>query len=216
MKIKKMISLFVAAVMTVNAAPVFSAVKRDVNDPVLREIINEFSTKMPKFIDRYGETVFVEEEPVTRGSLLQALYEYDKRTRSAVASLSADASKTFITRQEFDSLKNKISSFEKKGGKSSDGVDIVQLISDLTPNMPMLLDSSLKNSKVFRELQQQVESGGGSGFKGSASLLKNIDSLNVKVDMLSKRMDLTSNQIAGLSKTGPNKGGDSEFSSKDI
>ena len=70
---------------------------------------------MPKFIDKYGETVFVEDEPITRGSLISAIYEYDKRTKSTSSgAVAGDSGKVSITRQEFDTLKTKVASIEKK------------------------------------------------------------------------------------------------------
>jgi hypothetical protein len=45
--------------------------------------------------------------------------------------------------------------------KSKGSTDIVRIIADFEPNMPMLLDNSLKYSKVFNELQQQVNYGDG-------------------------------------------------------
>ncbi|MDR1695070.1 MAG: hypothetical protein LBR69_00320 [Endomicrobium sp.] len=221
MKIKKILSLFVSAVMALNAVPAFPAVKRDVNDPVLREIINELNSKMPKFINRYGDTVFVEDEPVTRGALIEALYEYDKRVKGAAPEAAPD--KTSVTRQEFDSLRNRISFIanavaeqnQNAAGKADNrsgaaaSVDIVNIISDLKPNMPMLLDGSLKSSKVFMELQQKVEAGSGSARQyssgSSSSLLKDMDSLNEKVDMLSKKVDLTSSQIIRIEKSSSGK-----------
>lgn len=194
MKINKLLSLAVSAFLIFNASAVFAAAKRDVTDPVLREMINEFSKKMPKFIDKYGETVFVADEPVTRGSLLSAFYEYDKRLKTSPLDVSATVSK-----QDFDALKNKVTLLEKSSstaqGKASGGsIDTVKLISELEPNMPTLLDNSLKNSKVFRELQSQVSTGGGrgTGTGGSgnyASINKEIVDLNERVDMLSKKLD---------------------------
>ena len=53
-KTKKFFSWLAAAAVICNAfTPSFATAKRNVNDPVLREIINELSKKMPKFIDKY-------------------------------------------------------------------------------------------------------------------------------------------------------------------
>ncbi|MDR2426055.1 MAG: hypothetical protein LBD46_02575 [Endomicrobium sp.] len=217
-KTKKIISWLAASVIICNMCSFsFAAVKRDVNDPVLREIINELSRKMPKFIDKYGETVFVEDEPITRGALLSAIYEYDKRVKSsitaeeAVSSVSTE-SISQITRQEFDALRAKIMTLEKSrsasspASKSSSGsVDMVALISDLTPNMPMLLDNSLNNSKVFKSLQQQVTAGGSKsssqdGISYMAS--KEFKEINIKLDGLSKRLDLAESSSLSASRDG--------------
>jgi hypothetical protein len=48
------------------------AAKRDVQDPVLREIINNFGNKIPKFTNKYGYSVFVQDGSVTRADLITA------------------------------------------------------------------------------------------------------------------------------------------------
>ena len=58
-------------------------VKKDVSDPVLQEIIESFKVRIPRFINKHGNNLFVEDEPVTRGSFISALYEYDKSLKSA-------------------------------------------------------------------------------------------------------------------------------------
>ncbi|MDR3256543.1 MAG: hypothetical protein LBT18_02670 [Endomicrobium sp.] len=168
MKIKLLV-WFVTGIFFLNTvSPAFSAPKKDVRDPVLREIINELGSKMPKFTNKYGDSVFVEDEPLTRGAFISALYEYDKKIKGSIqVETSVNPKGQLVSRQEFDSLKNKVSLLEKTGlslgsGTSKD-VDIVKIISDLEPNMPMLLDNSLRNSKVFKELQQQVLDNSGSG-----------------------------------------------------
>jgi hypothetical protein len=139
------------------------AAKRDVQDPVLREIINEFGIKIPKFTNKYGEDVFVQEGSVTRADLLIALYEYNKMIKGAAT--PAGINQQTVSKNEFDTLKNKVALLEKNGllanGKNKENTDIVKLIADLEPNMPMLLDNSLRNSKVFNDLQQQVKDGKG-------------------------------------------------------
>lgn len=209
-KTKKIMSWLLAAAIVCNACSFsFAAAKRDVNDPVLREIINELSKKMPKFIDKYGETVFVEDEPITRGALISAIYEYDKRTKaSGVAEASSSAgSVSQITRKEFDSLKTKVASLEKSGttaakppARTVDGnVDIVALIADLEPNMPMILDNSLNNSKVFKALQQQVASNKPSGKETFAST-KDVTDINTKIDLLTKRVNTAESNITSGTK----------------
>lgn len=256
MKINKILSCLIAVALVANAAlPAFSAAKRDVNDPVLREIINELSKKMPKFIDKYGETVFVEDEPITRGSLISAIYEYDKRTKSTSSgAVAGDSGKVSITRQEFDTLKTKVASIEKKASEtpsasklditrqefdtlrtkvtsiekktaasskpditrqefdalrtkvtsiektsaSSAKPDSVSLIASIEPNMPTLLDKNLKNSKVFKELQQQVADAGkstnttGASSASITALNKEIESINKQLASLSDRINTAS------------------------
>lgn len=228
MKTNKILSCLIAAALICNvASPAFSAAKRDVNDPVLREIINELSKKMPKFIDKYGETVFVEDEPITRGSLISAIYEYDKRIKGAAGAVAAEsAGKTSITRQEFDALKNKVAAIEKKtpdtaavsakaeitrqefdvlrnkvttiektppssGGK----IDSIALMATLEPNMPALIDKNLKNSKAFKDLQQQVAVSGKSTGASPASVTafnKEMEEINKKLDSLTERVNTAS------------------------
>jgi hypothetical protein len=171
--IKKLIRFIISlAIITNVSASIFADQKRDVRDPVLREIINELGGKMPKFTNKYGDSVFVADEPLTRGSFISALYEYDKKIRGKASESPADPNGQLISKREFDLLKNKVSSLEKTGVSAGKGgiaknIDIVAIISDLEPNMPMLLDNSLKSSKVFKELQQQILSG--SGGKDSSS-----------------------------------------------
>lgn len=220
---KKIMSWLLAAAIICNAVSFsFAAAKRDVNDPVLREIINELSKKMPKFIDKYGETVFVEDEPITRGALISAIYEYDRRTKSSNdASPSAGVSQ--ITRQEFDSLKTKVTTLEKSGVSaktapvkaSSGSVDMVALIADLEPNMPMILDNSLNNSKVFKTLQQQVASGGKTTNVNYASN-KDVTDINTKLDLLTKRVTTAETNLASGTKTSTKDAASYAAVSKDI
>ena len=225
MKIK-LLSWLVAAVLMLNVLPAHSVAKRDVNDPVLREIINEMSKKLPKFINKYGETVFVEDETLTRGAFIQAIYEYDKKTKQAAPEPSSAPKVSEISRQEFDALKSKVASLEsslKSSSKSqgtSEKADIFALIADLQPNMPAILDNSLKNSKVFRELENKVAAvavGGGKDAAASASLLKNVDNVNARVDALAKQVEnlerkqmassFSSKQDSGASSSSPAKTG---------
>ncbi|MHB9156010.1 MAG: hypothetical protein ACYC5N_10050, partial [Endomicrobiales bacterium] len=136
------------------AIALFAEPKKDVSDPVLQEILSSFESRMPRFIERHGKDLFVTDEPVTRGSLMSALYEYDKSLKIP--------RKDFVTRQELDELKEKMAQSAasrppapqtaKGGGK----IDIMEIINDLQPNMPILLDNSLNNSKVFNSLKQEV------------------------------------------------------------
>jgi predicted nucleic acid-binding Zn-ribbon protein len=125
--------------------------KKDISDPVLKEIISSFYPRMTRFIDTHGANVFVADEPITRGKLLLALYEYDK-------SLKINK-KDFVTKQELDEVRNKLSLIERGGGGgavASSRVDVTQIINDLQPNMPILLDNSLNDSKVFNSLRNEI------------------------------------------------------------
>jgi hypothetical protein len=145
----RVIFIFLIA-LTVQLDLCFAA-KRDVQDPVLREIINEFGNKIQKFTNKYGEDIFNQEGTVTRAEFIIALYEYDIATQA-------------INKKKLDALENKVNLLGKndlpsnsKRKEKEDATNIVRLIADLEPNMPMLLDNSLKNSKVFNELQQQIK-----------------------------------------------------------
>lgn len=190
---KKQISVMVSlAIILVSGTPLFSADKKDVADPVLKEVINELSPKMPRFIDKYGPSIFVSDEQVTRAALLLALYEYDKR--NSAASLSAN----FVSKKDFDLLSTRLSVIEKSGpaGKSSaatgTSVDMIKLMNDLDPNMPMLLDNNLANSKVFKDLQKKVDMMGLAASSGSGQQpVSNVAMVNMKTDIsnLSKRIE---------------------------
>ncbi len=190
---KKHISIVLSlTVMLLNCTPLFSADKKDVADPVLKEVINELSPKMPRFIDKYGPSIFVSDEQVTRAALLLALYEYDKR--NSAASLAAN----FASKKDFDLLSTRLSVIEKSGtsGKSSaaagSSVDMIKLMNDLDPNMPMLLDNNLANSKVFKDLQKKVDMMGmtASSASGQQSV-PNVAMVNMKTDIsnLNKRIE---------------------------
>jgi myosin heavy subunit len=188
---KKQISVMVSlAIILVSGAPLFAADKKDVADPVLKEVINELSPKMPRFIDKYGPSIFVSDEQVTRAALLLALYEYDKR--NSAASLAAN----FASKKDFDLLSTRLSVIEKSGasGKSSaaagSSVDMIKLMNDLDPNMPMLLDNNLANSKVFKDLQKKVDMMGLSA-SSSGKSVPNIALTNMKTDIdnLNKRIE---------------------------
>ena len=188
MNIKKFVSWIVAAALVFSYSPLFAQEKKDVTDPVLREMINSLSTKMPRFINKYGANVFVEDEPITRGSLVAAFYEYNKNSQSAAPAVQHASSD--VTRQEFDALKSKVASISSSGGssKSSGGrIDTITLISELEPNMPVLLDNTLKSSKVFRELQQQVYANSKSGSSGGS--YSGDSELSAKVAYLSRKVE---------------------------
>lgn len=126
--------------------------KKDVSDPVLQEIIATFGPRMPRFIDRHGKDFFVADETITRGSLINALYEFDKSLKFP--------RKDFVTRQEFEELKIKVAQAQavgmSGGGRQAATIDVMEIINDLQPNMPLLLDNSLNDSKVFNSLREEV------------------------------------------------------------
>ncbi|WP_413852813.1 hypothetical protein [Candidatus Ruminimicrobium bovinum] len=210
---KKFISSLVTLAIVMNVSVCFSAEKKDVTDPVLREMINSLSTKMPKFINQYGASVFVADEKVTRGALIKALYEYDKKT-SGLGASALSSSDGDLTKKQYTALSNRIAALEKNsasttGGKTkksaSGSVDIVAVMNDLEPNMPMLLDSTLMQSKVFRDLQRKVNlaSNGGNIASEDTPLGKNdsktILALRKQVALLNKKMDnFETSSAAGL------------------
>ena len=113
---KKIFSVLVSGLFLLNTASLSFADKRDVADPALQAIITELSSRMPRFINKYGSSVFVEDEQITRGTLLQALYEFDKKS-SASSSSSASASGV-ISKKDYDALTAKIAALEKKLGSA--------------------------------------------------------------------------------------------------
>jgi len=195
---RKQISIILAVLMFFNTTSLIAADKKDVSDPVLRQIISEMGPKMPRFTDKYGESVFVADEQITRGSLMMALYEYDKK-------MSLSGGTSSVSKRDFDLLNTRLTALEKSGSSKGLGaprtgaaadVDIIKVMNDLEPNMPMLLDNSLENSKVFKALQQKVDMASAAGTSSSASLAnskmpssaalstiqKDIADLNKKVD----------------------------------
>ncbi|MDR1103839.1 MAG: hypothetical protein LBK92_00545 [Endomicrobium sp.] len=219
--IKKIFSFILISSLGLNIQPSSCfAAKRDVQDPVLREIINEFGNKIPKFTNKYGDSVFVQDGSVTRADFITALYEYDKRTREAAKAPAGMNSQT-ISRNEFDDIKNKVAMLEKNGriasapvsSKSKGGTDIVRIIADLEPNMPMLLDNSLRYSKVFNELEQQVNSGGGrSVSKGTpiskkelAEIKRTLSQLQSDYIALSKKIDKLNSSLPETERYDKNK-----------
>ncbi len=216
----KLISCFLAVVMIfANSSFIFSADKKDVADPVLKEMISELSSTMPRFINKYGSNVFVSDEQITRASLIQALYEYNKNRASSGSSATPSSNIGFVSKDDFNLLKNKVSALEKKAVGSgsvasssiSSNLDIIQLMNDLEPNMPMLLDNSLQNSKVFRDLQKKVDSkvvtvGGSSTGVGISSA--QLDSIKTDITNLSQKYDSLSAALAS--------GKDSKMSSSQV
>jgi len=218
----KLISCLLAAIMILgNSSFVQSAEKKDVSDPVLREIIAELSSTMPRFINKYGATVFVSDEQITRASLIQALYEYNKnKGASTTSAVTPSANIGFVSKDDFNALKSKVSALEKKalGGTQttaknssvSSNLDIIQLMNDLEPNMPMLLDNSLQNSKVFRDLQKKVDSRtvsvGGSSVASSGISEAQLESIKNDITGLSQKYEtlsaaLTSNRDSKMSSS---------------
>ena len=130
--------IFVAALLGISCAPIFAQPKKDVSDPVLNEILTFFSHRMPRFINQHGQDVFVADDPVTRGGLISAMYEYDRSLK-------------FAPKQDVAELKEKVASIEK----TQNVYDIDKIILDLQPNMPAMLDKSLNNSKVFINLKNE-------------------------------------------------------------
>lgn len=158
----------------------FAEAKKDISDPVLREIIASFAPRMPRFIDKHGAGLFVSDEPITRGSLMMAIYEYDK-------SLKINK-KDFVTRQEFDEIAGKLAS-RPGGGSSTAKLDIMEVINDLQPNMPILLDNSLNNSKVFTSLKNEILAGRqGGGAAPSEDIRNGIAQSQNDIANLSKRI----------------------------
>lgn len=169
----------------------FSQKKEDVVDPVLQEIISYFYPKLPKFINKYGKDKFVSEENINRSSLLFVLYEYDQSLKQK-SSTSAE----IVFKQDFELLKKKVFSLEEKVNKygtkytttentRKSSSDDLALINDLTPNMPMLLDSTLNKSEVFNELKKEVE------LLKSSKVGKNVleeTSTRSRLDLIDKKM----------------------------
>lgn len=205
---KKIISSFVTLAFVFNVSVCFSAEKKDVTDPVLREMINSLSSKMPKFINQYGASVFVADEKVTRGALIKALYEYDKKTSGGSGiSATAGSEDVGLTKKQYTALSNRIAALERNsasttGGKTkaaySGSVDIVAVMNDLEPNMPMLLDNTLTQSKVFKDLQRKVAlASSGTKNKDSGTFASD-DSVLSKSD--SRSMLALRKEIAALNK----------------
>ncbi|MDD5102739.1 MAG: hypothetical protein PHH62_07155, partial [Endomicrobiaceae bacterium] len=212
---KKQISIALTVLMFFNTTALFAVDKKDISDPVLRQIISELGSKMPRFVDKYGENVFVADEQITRGALITALYEYDKKMSLGGSSVS---------KKDLDLLNTRLTALEKNTSPKGLGaprnavdVDIIKVMNDLEPNMPMLLDNSLENSKVFKALQQRVEMVGSDTASSSAPLATSKTSslalANIQKDIanLNKRIDDFGLSLASA-KTGSNKLTDTQVS----
>lgn len=181
-------------VLTMAFAVAAAEDKRDVSDPVLKEIITSFSPRMPRFIDKHGKEVFVSDGPVTRGSLMLALYEYDKSFRLS--------KKESVSRQEFDALAARVAFAEsgprKKSEEKAAALDTMQIINDLMPNMPLLLDNSLNDSKVFQNLKAEV------GQRGGAVITADVSDVKIRADLEQARADLSelNYKVKSLEKSG--------------
>ncbi|MCR4662475.1 MAG: hypothetical protein K5622_01145 [Endomicrobiaceae bacterium] len=217
---KKFLSLSLSLFMLISMVDISFAAKKDVSDPVLQQIISELNDRMPRFINKYGAAVFVADEQITRGALLQALYEFDKKSSSSSAAAASTASTAgVISKKDYDALTAKVAALEKKvksgSGTSSSGgsseVDIVQIMNDLEPNMPMMLDNSLASSKVFKQLEAKVNAGGSVGASASSGsgvsqsvvkdLQKNINDLNTKVNSMETAMAKNSDSKTNVSSS---------------
>ncbi|MDR2192640.1 MAG: hypothetical protein LBO62_07175 [Endomicrobium sp.] len=210
----KVLSWLIAAFLLLNAYPSFAQEKKDVKDPVLREIISQMKDKMPKFINKHGDSLFVEDELISRASLLSAFYEYDTKIGSSLGKGS------FANKQDLDSLSKKVDALAKSSAKAESSapsakIDIVALINELDPNMPTLLDKNLKNSKVFKELQKQVGAAGASPSKVPSSMIsveKDLREINARIDALAKNFDSVKRDASSLSSSGA----DSVYVDKEI
>ncbi len=224
---KKFLSVVVTVFMFINTVgSTCFAAKKDVGDPVLQQIISELSSRMPRFINKYGAAVFVADENITRGTLLQALYEFDKKPSSSSA-----ASVGVISKKDYDALNAKVIALEKKvkaggvaatGTSKSGSVDFVEIMDDLQLNMPMLLDNTLADSKVFKALEKKVNAAGGTtvaaagsvstGSGSSAvsqatitSLQKNVAALTKKVDNVELSLASAKSSVSASSLKGSGK-----------
>lgn len=190
MRNKIIISLAFAALFTAGgiiAGPASAETKKDVSDPVLGEVIQSFSARMPRFIDKHGKELFVADAPLTRGGLMLALYEYDKSLKTPKNTVS-------VTRAEFDQLSSRLSLIETGSDKrvrahdetAKAPVDTMQIINDLMPNMPVLLDNSLNNSKVFAGLRDEVMN---RKAQPDGALSASLDQTRNELRELSKKVD---------------------------
>jgi len=131
----------------------YSAKKVDVMDALLQSVIDYFSTKTPKFVDRYGKDRFVADEPMTRGTILLLLYEYDQylKEQQTIPDVSS-------IQKRIEAIEKKLSSIEKQTPASQPAkIDVFEIMKELTPNMPVMLDSTLTKSQVFNNLKEEIE-----------------------------------------------------------
>jgi hypothetical protein len=139
------------AMVTLLPGGAYADGRKDVSDPVLQELITSFAPRMPRFIDKHGPTIFVADEQVTRGSLLYALYEYEKWLKSS--------RKDFVSKQELDDVQAKIPLLEKKMREElATKLTTAELLTVLQPSMVTLIDSGLDSSKVFSDFRNGLES----------------------------------------------------------
>jgi hypothetical protein len=151
------LSEMIVSSMLLNTGALYAETRKDISDPVLQEVVTSFSLRMPRFVDKHGQSIFVSDEPITRSSLMLALYEYDKSLKIP--------RKDFASKQEIEELRAKLALLEKGETRASQTaaastggskLDITQVINDLQPNMPVLLDNSLNNSRVFASLKEEL------------------------------------------------------------
>jgi chromosome segregation ATPase len=131
----------------------YSAKKVDVMDALLQSVIDYFSTKTPKFVDRYGADRFVADEPMTRGTILLLLYEYDQylKEQQTIPDVSS-------IQKRIEAIEKKLSSIGKQTPASQPAkIDVFEIMKELTPNMPVMLDSTLTKSQVFNNLKEEIE-----------------------------------------------------------
>jgi chromosome segregation ATPase len=194
---KKFLSVLVSTLFLLNTVEFAFADKKDVADPALQAIITELGSRMPRFINKYGASVFVADEQITRGSLLQALYEFDKKSSSSGASSAG-----VISKKDYDALTLKVASLEKKlqssSGKSSSGgsADIVEIMNDLEVNLPTMLDNTLSSSKVFKNLEAQVKAGGSGTASGGGVSVAVVNNLQKNINDLSKKINSVEASVA--------------------
>ena len=195
---KKFLSVLVSTLFLLNTVEFAFADKKDVADPALQAIITELGSRMPRFINKYGASVFVADEQITRGSLLQALYEFDKKSSSSSGASSAGV----ISKKDYDALTLKVASLEKKlqssSGKPSSGgsADIVEIMNDLEVNLPTMLDNTLSSSKVFKNLEAQVKAGGSGTASGGGVSVAVVNNLQKNINDLSKKINSVEASVA--------------------
>jgi len=131
----------------------YSTKKVDVMDALLQSVIDYFSTKTPKFVDRYGADRFVADEPMTRGTILLLLYEYDQylKTQQTIPDVSS-------IQKRIEAIEKKLPSIERQTPTAQPAkIDIFEIMKELTPNMPVMLDSTLTKSQVFNNLKKEID-----------------------------------------------------------
>lgn len=143
---------------------IFSVKKIDVLDSLLQNIIDYFSESIPKFINKYGENKFVADEPMTRGTILLLLYEYDQALKKELKIQDIDLTTSQSLQKKIESLEKKFLSLQKQistttisSQPTQEKFDIIEIINELSPNMPILLDKSLEKSEVFNSLKREID-----------------------------------------------------------